>query len=305
MPNASTSSSPISSETRASNLPDGILLLDKPAGPTSHDMVAAVRRALKTRRVGHAGTLDPFATGLLVVLVGRATRLARFLLDLPKTYDGTMRLGLTTTTDDHTGQPLRASESWSTISDAQVKTAFASLTGKTEQRPPIFSATSVDGRRSYRRARHGEQFELAARPIDVYRLELAGRSGTDLRIRAEVGSGVYIRALARDIGEVLGCGAHLAALRRLAIGPFAVTDAIAPEDLPDAVGALRPARDAVGHLPSIQLDDAACAAVRHGQAIPAATPETGTVALLAGDDLVAVAESEDGVFRPSVVFESP
>ncbi|MBI4502938.1 MAG: tRNA pseudouridine(55) synthase TruB [Gemmatimonadetes bacterium] len=278
--------------------------MDKPAGPTSHDVVATVRRALNTRRVGHAGTLDPFATGLLVVLVGKATRLARFFLSLPKVYTGTIRLGQSTTTDDLTGQLLHASQAWLGLTDSEVERALTSLIGRTDQRPPMFSAKSVAGRRAYRRARRGEQFELDPEPIDVYRLDLVSRSGPDLVIHAEVGSGVYLRALARDLGDRLGCGAHLAALRRVAVGPFAAADAIPLGDLAIGPVALRPARDAVAHLPLIRLDEESRVAVRHGRAIPSAGAGTGPVALFAGEELVAVAESDGVVLRPSVVFEA-
>lgn len=302
-PSASARSWPTSSEKRARRLPDGILLVDKPAGPTSHDMVTAVRRVFDTRRVGHAGTLDPFATGLLVMLVDRATRLAQFLLALPKTYEATVRLGVTTNTDDPTGETLRTSDAWNTLAEEPITRALASLLGTTTQRPPNFSAKSVDGHRAYRRARRGEQFELESQPIEVYRLDLMERNGADLMVRAEVGSGVYIRALARDLGDLLGCGAHLSTLRRVAIGPFSVADAVSPANPVSMRTALRAPREAVAHLPTRQLDAAARAAVGHGQAIPQAIDEAGFVALLSGEELVAIAESDGEWLRPSVVLE--
>jgi tRNA pseudouridine55 synthase len=281
-----------------------VLLVDKPAGPTSHDVVAAVRRAFRTRRTGHTGTLDPFATGLLIVLVGRATRLARYLAELPKEYTGTIRLGLTTTTDDSTGAPLATSEGWSHLSDADIRTAMAAFVGQTAQRPPRFSAKSVDGRRAYARARRGEDFELDPQTVQVDRFDLLDRSGPDLRVQTTVGSGVYIRSLARDLGERLGCGAHLAALRRISIGRFAVAQAISLEDVIHGRGVLRPPREAVAHLAHRHIADQEREFVRQGRAIPATSQESGAVALLAGEDLVAVAESDGRMIHPTVVLET-
>jgi tRNA pseudouridine55 synthase len=283
--------------------PHGMLLVDKPAGPTSHDVVAAVRRALGTRRVGHAGTLDPFATGLLVVLVGGATRLAQFLVGLPKEYEGTIRLGVATTTDDGTGEALEISDAWRSLSDETIREAMASLTGHRQQRPPRFSAKKVAGRTAHRRARRGEPFELAPEWVDVERFTLDSREGPDLTFHAGVASGVYVRALARDLGERLGCGAHVTALRRTAVGCFCVTDAVPWDRITAGGGALRPPSDAVRHLTPVQVDDASRAEVRHGRTISAPQDARGMVALLAGDDLVAVARADGGVLRPSVVLD--
>jgi tRNA pseudouridine55 synthase len=263
--------------------------------------VVAVRRTLQTRRVGHAGTLDPFATGLLVVLVGRATRLARFVLALRKSYSGTIRLGISTSTDDPTGEVIDRSDTWTTIGDGDIRAALVALSGRKEQRPPRYSAKSVAGRRAYRRARRGETFELEPTAVEVHRLELLTRRGPDLEIEAEVGSGVYLRALARDVGQQLRCGGHLHRLRRTAIGDFVVDQAVSLEAFDRS--SLRPASDAVAHLPAVQLDDESHVAVRHGRPITGRTTATGPVALYAGGDLVAVADPDGDLLRPSVVLE--
>jgi tRNA pseudouridine55 synthase len=281
-----------------------MLLVDKPAGPTSHDVVAAVRRAFQTRRVGHTGTLDPFATGLLIVLVGRATRLAQYLVGLPKEYTGVVRLGMTTTTDDHTGEPLHTSDTWSSLSDADIREAMQSFIGQSVQRPPRYSAKSVDGKRAYERARRGEDFELEPQAIRVEVFELLSRSGPDLSIRTSVESGVYIRSLARDLGERLRCGAHLSVLRRTSVGRFQIADAVTLDDITGRRATIRPARDAVAHLAQLQIDDPERAFVRQGRAIPAKSGGTGLIALLSGNNLVAVAESDGAMLQPSVVLEN-
>jgi tRNA pseudouridine55 synthase len=289
---------------RASPQPEGLLLVDKPAGPTSHDIVAIVRRTLATRRVGHVGTLDPFATGLLVVLLGRSTRLSQFLVGLPKQYTGVIRLGLTTTTDDLTGQPLATSDAWASLDDADIRQAMETLVGSVAQRPPRFSAKSVGGRRAYRRARTGEAFELESRDVQIDRFDLVSREGPDVTFACAVASGVYVRSLARDLGERLGCGAHLLALRRTVVGHFTVTEAVTLDDLARGAARVRPPREAVPHLTPVQIDEAQRAFVRQGRAIPAPSSDQGPVALLAGEILVAVAESDGAVLTPSVVLES-
>ena len=238
---------------------------------------------------------------MLLVLVGRATRLARFVSSLRKTYSGTIRLGITTSTDDPTGEVINRSDAWSKIEDSEIRTALMAFQGRTDQRPPRYSAKSVAGRRAYKRARQGEDFELEPAAVEVYRFELLTRRGPELEIEAEVGSGVYLRALARDVGEQLGCGANLERLRRTAIGPFAVRQAVSPADIDPS--ALRPARDVVAHLPAVELDDATRVAVRHGRAIAGSVAGTGPVALFAGGALVAVANADGDQLRPSVVLE--
>ncbi|MSR07379.1 MAG: tRNA pseudouridine(55) synthase TruB [Gemmatimonadetes bacterium] len=283
---------------------DGFLPVDKPSGPTSHDVVACVRKRFNTRRVGHTGTLDPFATGLLLVFVGRATRLVQFLASLPKAYTGTISLGMATTTDDHTGEPLSNSEAWRSITDQDIATAMEGLTGQYEQQPPVYSAKKVGGHPAHRLARRGIAVALAPALVDVQRFALTRRSGSDLAFDARVGSGVYVRAMARDLGERLGCGAHLRELRRVAIGPFQVGQAVTLEAVVSGDVALRPAAEAVAHLDAVQLDDSAREFVRHGRAIPGGGSAVAPVALLAGAELVGVAQPLDGFLHPKVVLDA-
>jgi tRNA pseudouridine55 synthase len=279
--------------------------VDKPAGPTSHDLVARVRKALATRAVGHTGTLDPFATGLLVVLVGRATRLARFVEQQPKTYAATVRLGAGTTTDDLTGAvleppPGRRSQA---PEPAEIAVALQQLTGAGRQRPPAYSAKHVGGERSYARARRGEAVPLAEIDIVVHGVEVIGYAYPDLRIRTIVSPGTYVRALARDLGEQLRTGAHLVELRREAIGPLRVEEAVALEHLgPEA---LRPPLAVLAQLPRVELTAAEAEALGYGRAVrPAGPAGSHTVALVHEERLIAVGHWEDGVVQPDVVLEA-
>src|SRR5438876_3882341 len=187
------------------------------------------RRALGTDRVGHLGTLDPFAVGLLVILAGRATRLASCAAAWTKSYEGVTRLGVVTTTDDATGEPLATSEAWGGLDGGRMAEALARFRGAYAQRPPAYSAVKIAGERAYRRARRGEAVAPAPRPVQVSELELTGLALPDVRFCATVSAGTYLRSLARDVGEALGCGAHLAALTRTRVGPFPLADAVAPE----------------------------------------------------------------------------
>src|SRR5690606_32602498 len=204
---------------------DGILVVDKPSGWTSHDVVARTRRLAATRKVGHAGTLDPMATGVLVLGINKGTRLLTFLVGCDKDYAATIRLGQSTNTDDAEGEVVSASGAGH-LGAAEVSAAVARLTGEIEQVPSTVSAIKVDGRRAYARARAGEDVTLAARPVTVSRFEVldrrAGDAGTvpvlDLDVAVTVSSGTYVRALARDLGTALGCGGHLTHLRRTRVG---------------------------------------------------------------------------------------
>ena len=280
------------------------MLVDKPAGPTSHDVVARARRALGTRSVGHTGTLDPFATGLLVLLVGRATRLARFVEAQPKTYLAGARLGRRTDTDDLTGSTLGEVVDAPAIPGTVVAEALAGFVGPQRQRPPAFSAKHVAGERSHRLARRGETVTLAEADVVVHGIELLEYRWPELRFRVTVSAGTYIRALARDLGERLGVGAHLASLRREAIGAILVDDAVPLDSL--STEAVRPARQVLAHLPAVDLDSAARAAVLHGRAVIAGEHGGGAaVALLADGELIAVAKEVDGWLRPAVVLGTP
>jgi len=212
----------------------GLVLVDKPAGWTSHDVVGRVRRLARTRRVGHAGTLDPMATGVLVLGVQRATRLLGHLALDTKAYEATIRLGVTTSTDDAEGEVIATADA-SGVDESRVRAGIAALTGPIEQVPSAVSAIKVNGKRAYQRVREGELVELAARPVTVSAFELDGlrREGacTELDVRVECSSGTYIRALARDLGGGLGVGGHLTALRRTRVGPFRLDTARTLDEL--------------------------------------------------------------------------
>jgi tRNA pseudouridine55 synthase len=266
--------------------------------------------------VGHTGTLDPFATGLLVLLFGRATRLARFVEQQAKTYLATARLGLRTTTDDLGGEPLGepvGAGDVDAIDEAALRAALAGFLGPQPQRPPAFSAKRVAGERSHRLARRGELRELPEVMVTVHGIELIDHRPPLATFRTTVSAGTYVRALARDLGERLGVGAHLTALRRERIGPLDVADAVPLDALGDGAP-LRPARDVLAHLPAVELDADGRRAVAHGRPIrdPSARadgppePESGAVVTLVhGPELVAVGTAAGGVVRPSVVLVEP
>ena len=283
----------------------GILLLDKPPGPTSHDLVARTRRAVGTRKVGHAGTLDPMATGLMILGVESSTRLLTYLVGLDKEYTATIRLGAATDTDDAEGEVV-ASVDASGVTDDAIRGAVAALTGDIRQVPSSFSAIKVDGRRSYDRARAGESVELAARPVRVSAFEvLAARRGTatlDLDVRVAVSSGTYVRALARDLGAALGVGGHLTVLRRTRVGPFDVADAADPDG--DLLAALRaPAAVARRLFPAVDLAADTAVALAHGKRVPLPTADAPIVAAIApGDRLAGLVAVERGVARVLVNF---
>lgn len=212
----------------------GALLVDKPGGITSFGVVKKVRWALGVKKVGHTGTLDPMATGLLIVLVGRdATRQQDRFMGLPKVYTGTVRLGQTTTTYDAEGDVETEADA-SGVTDDAIETALAAFRGEIQQRPPIFSAIKKDGERLYKKARRGEAVEVKPRPTTVYAFEVTGRRGDDIDVRVECSKGTYVRSLAHDLGQALGVGGHLVALRREAIGPFQVSEAFELDALVEA-----------------------------------------------------------------------
>jgi len=284
----------------------GVLPVDKPEGPTSHDVVAMARRALGIRRIGHTGTLDPFATGLLLLCVGQATRLSEYLTGLDKRYEGTARLGVATDSLDRTGRVI-AERDWSDHTEAEIRDAFESQTGSILQAPPAFSAKKVAGRRAYERARAGEAVAPDPVPVVIHSLEVTAIEGDLVRFRIHCSSGTYVRAVARDAGDRLGVGAHLSALRRIAIGGFDAAGALPIEGLEDAdavAAALVPPLDALSHLPRMELDDHDVERVGHGRALPASdwAPAAGPVVLTAGSRLVALAEVDGRTVRPRKVF---
>ncbi|MGV2902144.1 tRNA pseudouridine(55) synthase TruB [Microbacterium sp. AGC62] len=248
----------------------GILLVDKPAGLTSHDVVARTRRAFGTRKVGHAGTLDPMATGLLVIGIEGATRLLTYIVGADKTYEATIRLGQITGTDDAEGEILTTAEpeAWSAVTDAAVDEGILALTGEISQVPSSVSAIKVDGRRAYDRVRAGEEVVLAARDVVVSRFDVSARRQQDgfldLDVIVDCSSGTYIRSLARDLGAALGVGGHLTALRRTRVGPFEVTDAVGLDAL-EGAPTLTPG-DAAGRiLPVLEMSAEEARDLRHGK----------------------------------------
>lgn len=256
--------------TADGDAPLGLAVVDKPAGWTSHDVVARARRLLGTRKVGHAGTLDPDATGVLLLGVGRATRLLRYLTELPKTYETDILLGVETDTLDASGETT-ATHDMSAVTLDEVHRAAAALTGDLEQVPPMVSAVRVGGRRLHELAREGIEVERAARPVHVERFDVEALSDPGeppLRLRAVVtcSSGTYVRVLAADLGAALGGGAHLDNLRRTAVGPFTLDEAVALDDLgPDAL--LQPG-EALRWLPCVSVDAETAVSVGHGRVLP-------------------------------------
>jgi tRNA pseudouridine55 synthase len=243
---------------------DGVLVVDKPGGPTSHDIVDRVRRALRTRRVGHTGTLDPFATGVLPVCVGRATRLARFLAGGEKEYVATVRLGFATTTDDRTGEPLGAPVPVETTPEA-LAAALDGLVGCFDQVPPAFSARHVGGRRLYELARRGEAVLRSATPVTVHAIRVLAREADTVEMAVRCSAGTYVRALARDLGERLGTGAHLAALRRTRSGPFDLSQAVSGDDLAGAADRMIPLAGLLLDMPVVTVAAEGRRLVSHGR----------------------------------------
>ena len=293
---------------------DGLLIVDKPAGWTSHDVVGRSRRLCATRRVGHAGTLDPMATGVLVLGVNRATKLLTFLVGADKTYTATIRLGVSTVTDDAEGEAT-ATHDASAVTDEQVGAAVSLLTGPIQQVPSAVSAIKIDGKRSYARVRAGEDVELAARPVTVHRFEvLALRRSTesflDLDVEVDVSSGTYVRALARDLGARLGVGGHLTALRRTRVGDFTLSRAVTLDQLEHdgAQAHLIPlAAAAAASFPVRELTEQDAIDLGHGKRLPAAEPGRAAPVAAIGPDgrLVAMLDETRQEARSHVVFPTP
>jgi tRNA pseudouridine55 synthase len=279
---------------------DGLLLVDKPAGITSHDVVLAARRAFGESRIGHAGTLDPFATGLLVLLLGRATRLLPHLDGVPKEYEATIALGRETDTDDLLGETVRIAAA---PSDEAIAEAVTELTGTIEQIPPAFSAKRVAGRRAYDAARAGEALELAPARVTVFGWRELAREGDTLHAVIACGGGTYIRALARDLGRLTGSAAHLSALRRVRSGPFQVRDAFTLAALNDGSAQLRPALDALPTIPHVVLAGDDAERVLRGMTVDRAA-DAAQAALVDGRSgaLVAFAEADGTRWQPRVVM---
>jgi len=291
-----------------SDEPTGLLVVDKPPGLTSHDVVAALRRALGVRRVGHAGTLDPAATGVLLVGVGRATRLLRFLQGTDKDYEGTLELGTTTTTLDAAGE-VTATFDMAGVTDAEVERAAATLTGDLAQVPPMVSAVQIGGRRLHELAREGIEVDRAPRAVHVAAFTVSPLAAGEYRFEVTCSSGTYVRSLVDDLGRALGGGAHLATLRRTRVGGFSLADAAGLDalcaDRAAGVASLRPMRAMVEHLGVVTVSDDDAASLVHGRRVEtgARPASEGDVAVCAEDgSLVCVAVRDvDGVLRPEVV----
>jgi tRNA pseudouridine55 synthase len=282
----------------------GLVIVDKPAGVTSHDVVSRVRRLAGTRRVGHAGTLDPMATGVLVIGVNRATRLLGHLTLTEKAYDATIRLGASTTTDDAEGEVVSSAPTGD-LDEVRIRSALAAFVGDIEQVPTAVSAIKVDGRRAYERVRSGEDVQLAARPVTVHALDVHRVRPADELVEVDISvrcsSGTYIRAIARDLGGELGVGGHLGALRRTAVGPFTLDDAHTLEQLAEQLTMLPIAEAARASFPSRDLGPAQAGDVRHGRQIDADLD--GLTALFAPDgEFLALYEPNHGTTRAVAVF---
>ena len=287
--------------------PAGLVVVDKPSGMTSHDVVGRVRRLAGTRKVGHAGTLDPMATGVLVLGVNRATRLLGHLMLTEKGYDATLRLGATTTTDDAEGE-VTSVVSAAGVTEAQIVAALAEFVGDIEQVPTAVSAIKVDGKRAYQRVRDGEEVTLEARPVTIHELVLhdvrrvSGEpEAVDVRVSVRCSSGTYIRAIARDLGAALGVGGHLTSLRRTAVGPFTLDAARSLDQLADHFELVPIERAARAGFPAYELDEAQATDVRVGR--PLELTLSGLTAVFAPDgEFLALYEPRDDAARPVAVF---
>jgi len=287
--------------------PDGLLVVDKPAGWTSHDVVGRVRRLAQTRKVGHAGTLDPMATGVLLLGVGRATRLLGHLVLTEKTYEATIRLGVSTTTDDAEGEVVEI-RSAGGVTEAAVRDMLRGFVGGLLQVPTAVSAIKVDGKRAYVRVRAGEQVELKARPVTVHELVVhdlgvAEVDRLDVRVSLRCSSGTYVRAIARDLGAALGVGGHLTALRRTAVGPFGLDVARTLTELGEVMSSVPLAVAARKSFPAVDLDDERAGDVRVGRRLTVDLGEAGPVALFDPDgEFLALYEQRGEVAVATAVF---
>lgn len=280
---------------------NGILLIDKPAGWTSMDVCAKLRGALREKRIGHSGTLDPMATGLLVVLLGRATRAAQYAEAMEKTYEARIRFGLVTDTQDTSGAVLRRCDA--SVSDAALDAVLPRFRGEQSQLPPMYSALKVNGQKLYDLARKGREVERQPRQIMVYAMERTGRDENgDALLRVECSKGTYIRTLCHDIGQALGCGAAMSALRRTRCGSFDIADARPLDEVLDAAAAgtaetlLLPVETVFAALPALQLSAAQERAVRNGGRFTCPLPE-GRYRLRGADGFLALGEVRDGTMR--------
>jgi len=284
----------------------GLVVVDKPGGMTSHDVVARVRRLAGTRKVGHAGTLDPMATGVLVVGLNRATRLLGHLLLTDKGYDATLRLGVSTTTDDADGEVVATAPADGVTDDA-IRAGLGAMVGEIAQVPSAVSAIKVDGRRAYDLVRAGEQVDLAARPVRIDAIDVRairhGAGTVDVDIAVQCSSGTYIRAIARDLGVTLGVGGHLTVLRRTAVGAFGIEVARTLDQLGESLTLIPIAEAARSSFPSVDLSDGHAIDVQHGRKIELALPGDGPHAVFSPDgEFLALYEQDGDVARAVAVF---
>lgn len=288
--------------------PEGGLVVDKPVGPTSHDVVAVARRALGQPRIGHAGTLDPLATGVLLLLLGRATRLAQFLAASDKTYLATIQFGQATRSYDAAGEPVSPLRPVA-LEPAEVEAALSPFRGRYRQVPPAVSAKQVGGHRAYDLARRDQPVELAPVEVEVTDLSLVACRGTQAEVRVTCSAGFYVRSLAHDLGIHLGVGAHLVALRRERSGHFTLADSVGLEGLAGATGLVRPTADLLPEWPALTVSDDEVARIGHGQAVAVVDRSQGEAPLpgrlrvidLSGR-LVALAEVRAGFLHPVLVL---
>lgn len=275
----------------------GFLLVDKPPGPTSHDVVDLVRRRLGVKRVGHAGTLDPPASGLLVLAVGSATRLLSYVQQKEKTYTATGLLGVTTSTLDAAGSETNRSSV--NVTQAALENVLPKFTGSITQRPPQVSAIKVAGQRAYKEAAAGRTVEIPIRAVEINELSLVSADIPRFSIRVVCSAGTYIRSLVADIGEALNCGAHVTELRRTSSGNLRVEDAFSLEEI-SADGLLKV--PIVVDLPTVTLDEAESALARNGTSLARDLPEGEVLGLSPGGDAIGVFVSSGGILRPSIIL---
>jgi tRNA pseudouridine55 synthase len=284
----------------------GILNVNKPAGPTSFDIVSTIRRGTGEKRVGHGGTLDPMASGVLVVLLGQASRVSEYLLDLPKTYLARLRLGEATTTYDAEGEVTSRDET--PVAHEQLEGLLPAYVGQVMQVPPVFSALKVDGQRAYARARRGDEVTLPPRPVRIYRIEIKAFEYPEAEIEVECGRGTYIRSLAHDLGEALGCGAHLSGLVRTRVGPFWIERAVEIADLERRLEdgswqeLLDPVDVALLTLPQVTASIEEERDLRHGQAVT--LDDAGYALAHPADGTEVRGYAEDGSFIGILRFET-
>jgi len=282
---------------------NGWIILDKGVGMTSTHAVAVVKRALAAKKAGHAGTLDPLASGILPIALGEATKTVPFVMDGRKSYVFTVTWGVETSTDDAEGEVVGRTDQ--APSRAAIEALLPRFTGRIEQVPPRFSAIKIQGERAYDLARDGEVVELQPRTVEIDRLAVIGHAGDHTVLEADCGKGTYVRAIARDLGRTLGCFGHVSALRRTRVGPFSEADAVMADDVADTPEALRPVETALSEIPSVTVSRDMALRLMRGQPIilrGREAPLSGKIYATCGGLLVAVGDVEQGEFVPHRVF---